>query len=250
MPVMDEFREEREALKNGTLKQKWQYFLDYYKWYVIGGIFILIVAIIFIRDMINNKDFIFYGFFINSAEMMTTGEQFLDDFAQQAGLDTENYAVMIDSSDSIVRYSHDEISRVSHQKLSLSIMAKEADFVGMDAETFEEYATTTTYYDLRDVLSPEQLEAYEPYFYYVDMADVRKVDQSRAESTANVYPGKEYDHSTPEGQEEPVPVAIYIQDSEKLQNAYDFNDKDYVLGIPLTTQHLDTTLQFIDYIME
>ena len=26
MPVMDEFREEREALKNGTFKQKLQYF--------------------------------------------------------------------------------------------------------------------------------------------------------------------------------------------------------------------------------
>ena len=42
MPVMDEFREERETIKNGTFKQKWQYFCDYYKWHVIIGAFVLI----------------------------------------------------------------------------------------------------------------------------------------------------------------------------------------------------------------
>ena len=33
MAVMDEFKEEREALKNGTPKQKLAYFWYYYKWH-------------------------------------------------------------------------------------------------------------------------------------------------------------------------------------------------------------------------
>ena len=35
MAVMDEFKEEREALKRGTPKQKLAYFWYYYKWHVI-----------------------------------------------------------------------------------------------------------------------------------------------------------------------------------------------------------------------
>ena len=58
MPVMDEFREEREAIKNAGFKEKWEYFWEYYKWYVIGGAAIIILLTIFIRDMVNKKDWI------------------------------------------------------------------------------------------------------------------------------------------------------------------------------------------------
>lgn len=249
MPVMDEFREEREALKNGTFKQKMQYFWDYYKWYVIGGAFALVLLVIFIRDILDNKDFAFYGFFINTTEKPEISEIFLNNFAEQAALDTENYAVVIDSGESIVKHSYDEITNASHQKLTISIMAEEVDFVAMDENTFGQYASTSTYFDMRDIMSEEQLAKYEPYFYYIDMADVRKIEESRKSASYDVYQGKEYDHTTPEGQEDPVPVAIYIHSSQKLADAYDFYGEPVVLGIPLNTKHLDTSLQFIEYIL-
>lgn len=37
MPVMDEFREEREAMKQKSFKERFLYFCEYYKWHVIGG---------------------------------------------------------------------------------------------------------------------------------------------------------------------------------------------------------------------
>lgn len=250
MPVMDEFREEREALKNGTFKQKLQYFWDYYKWHVIGGGFGIILLVIFVKDMLDNKDFAFYGFFINTNSNEAVSTAFLDTFADLAGLDTENYAVMIDSSQSIVKNSHDEITMAAHQKLTISIMAEEVDFVAMDENTFGQYASTSTYFDLREVFSAEQLEKFEPYFYYIDMADVRKIEESRKQASYDVYQGAEYDHTSPEGLEDPVPIALYIHDSEKLKVAYDFYGLPAVLGIPLNTTHLDTTLQFIEYILE
>ena len=45
MPVMDEFREEREAIKQKSRKEQWDYFWGYYKWYVIGGAALLAVII-------------------------------------------------------------------------------------------------------------------------------------------------------------------------------------------------------------
>ncbi len=250
MPVMDEFREERETIKNGTFKQKWQYFWDYYKWHVIIGGFVLILLIIFIKDMLDNKDFAFFGFFVNCQENPGISDVFLEEFIQLTELDTENYAVVIDSDESIIRNSYDEITSASHQQITISIMAEEVDFVAMDEYTFGQYASTSTYFDMRDILSPEQIAKFEPYFYYVDMDDVRKIEESRKQASYDVYQGKEYDHTTPEGQGDPVPVAIYIHSSQKLLAAYDFDGEPVVLGIPLNTLHLDTSIKFIEYILE
>ena len=82
------------------------------------------------------------------------------------------------------------------------------------------------------------------------MADVRKIEESRKQASYDVYQGAEYDHTSPEGLEDPVPIAIYIHDSEKLKAAYDFYGQPAVLGIPLNTKHLDTSLQFMEYIIE
>ena len=66
MPVMDEFREEREAIKNAGWQYKLKYFWDYYKWFVIGGIFALFIIISIVKDVINTKDFIFNGVMLNT----------------------------------------------------------------------------------------------------------------------------------------------------------------------------------------
>ena len=64
------------------------------------------------------------------------------------------------------------------------------------------------------------------------------------------YVKKEYDHHSPEGLEDPVPVGLYIGDCEQITNHYTFNEESVVIGIPLNTSHLETTLPFIDYIFE
>lgn len=46
MPVMDEFREEREAMKQKSFKERFSYFCEYYKWHVIGGMALAALAII------------------------------------------------------------------------------------------------------------------------------------------------------------------------------------------------------------
>ena len=56
MAVMDEFKEEREALKNGTPKQKLAYFWYYYKWHVIISIVVIAMVGSFIYQYVNRKD--------------------------------------------------------------------------------------------------------------------------------------------------------------------------------------------------
>ena len=120
MPLMDEFREERQAIKNASFKKKWEYFWEYYKWYVIGGAAIIFLLSIFIRDMINKKDWIFYGAMINAVPIEEQADIFLNDFVELAQLDTETYSVMLDTSYSIIKGSYDEISGAAAQKLMFS----------------------------------------------------------------------------------------------------------------------------------
>lgn len=250
MPVMDEFREEREAIKNASFKEKWDYFWEYYKWYVIGGAAIIILLSIFIRDMVNKKDWIFYGAMINVYALEEQSEAFLNDFVGLAGLDTENYAVMFDTNYSIEKGSYDEVSGASAQRLLVNLTAADLDFVISDETTFGQYATIDTFMDMRTVFSTEELAKYEEYFYYVDMAEVDKITEGNLSASYDSYKGVEYDHTAPENMETPIPVAIYIDSSEKLDNAYVFKEEAVVLGIPQNTKHLETTLQFIDYLLD
>ncbi len=250
MPVMDEFREEREALKNASFKEKWDYFREYYKWHVIGGAIIIILLVIFIRDVVNKKDWIFYGAMINSAAVEEQSDIFLNDFVELAQLDTENYAVMFDTSYSIKKGSYDEISGAAAQKLLVNLTAADLDFVISDATTFEQYATIDTFMDVRTLFTAEELEKYEPYFYYVDMAEVDRITEGNLSADYDSYKGVEYDHTKPENMERPVPVALYINSSEKLSKAYLFKEEAVVLGVPLNTKHLETTLMFIDYLFK
>ena len=73
MAVMDEFREEREALKNADLKTKWQYFLDYYKWWVIGIAAALAFVISMIYSALTAKDNALSGYFLNTYRRVSDG---------------------------------------------------------------------------------------------------------------------------------------------------------------------------------
>ena len=113
MPVMDEFREEREAIKNAGWQYKLKYFWDYYKWFVIGGIFALFIIISIVKDVINTKDFIFNGVLLNTFGDDTVMQEFADNFAKEYDLDTENYELLLDTSLRLELEGYDEGSRAT-----------------------------------------------------------------------------------------------------------------------------------------
>ena len=249
MPVMDEFREEREALKTASLKVKWQYFLDYYKWYVIGGVAIFLFLFFLIRDMTNSKDWTFFGFFINAYNTDEASDAFFDEFAESAQLDLENYAADIDDTMSLNIASLDEVTMTSVNKLTVYMAAADVDFIAADATTFEHYASVDNFLDITQALTSEQLERYKDYIYYVDMAEVRAREEASLNGSFDDYVKPVYDHRKPEEMEDPHPVGLYIGHSEKLKSTYTFKEEEVVIGIPLNTLHLETVLQFIDYIL-
>ncbi|MDE6699736.1 MAG: hypothetical protein K2K10_01795, partial [Acetatifactor sp.] len=96
MPVMDEFREEREAIKHGTPKQKYQYFKDYYRLPLI--IFLVASAFIgiLIYQFVTRKDSAFYAVLLNCSPY-EKNEWFTEDYTQRGGSDLNKVDVTLDT---------------------------------------------------------------------------------------------------------------------------------------------------------
>jgi len=260
MPVMDEFKEEREALKHGTLKQKIAYFIDYYKWHTIIAIAAVAAVASFIIQTATRKDNAIYICMLNTTDKsMVLGYEeeeedisFGDKFAQYAEIDTNEYAVHVDTSMYIDLNSMDEQTMSSTQKFMTYLAAAEMDVIVTDVSSLEQYAYQEDFFDLREILSPGQLEKYEPYFYYIDRAVVAK----RAEALENpdkTYPDADLaipDPKDPGAMKDPIPVGIYVNDCKELHDSFYFRGDDIVAGVFVNTQRPETSLQFLDFLME
>ena len=97
MAMRDEVREQQNKLKGKTFKEKLNYFWDYYKVHTIALVFAIIVISVFVKDIVTNKDNAFSAVILNSYAH-DTQEGFQADFAAYAGIDTDTYSCLIDTS--------------------------------------------------------------------------------------------------------------------------------------------------------
>ena len=248
MPVMDEFREEREAIKNGTKEQKIQYFKDYYRTPLI----IALVAIFFIGSLIytiaTNKDSAFFAVYLNGTSN-ANNQWFLEDYCEFAGISTSEYEVTADTSAPFNGTYTDYDTMHTVQKISTYVGAGQVDTILGTGESIAYYANSVLFWDLREFLTEEQITKYEPYFYYIDQAVIDDV-QWVTDGGESLHPTFA-DPQDPSAMEQPVPVGLYVQDSSKLTEAYTFKDAEdgIVLGVLLNTSHPENVQAFIDYLM-
>ena len=211
MAVMDEFKEEREALKNGTPKQKLAYFWYYYKWHVIIALVVIIMIVSFVKQLTDRKDPSFYAVMLNASlldQMTSEQPDFVTDFAEKEGIDLNTSDITFDTSIRIVEDSMDETSITSSQKLMVYVAANELDCMITDFTSFQKYANSSMFHDLRDILTDEQIQALEPYFYYVDPDDNTSGTDDSGSSDAS-----EPDTSAPDTSEPEQPDAATTEPS-------------------------------------
>ncbi len=247
MPVMDEFKEEREALKHGTLKEKLSYFFEYYKWHVIaiaaGAFFIISIG----WHWLTQKDTAIYAALINAVEM-PRAEEYAQSFAEAAGIDTDEYEVHLDASMRIDLNVLDQVTITSSEKLTAYIAAKNVDVFVTDEAIMQHYAYSDTFLDLREFLSEEQYAQYQPYFYYLDQTVMEEYLANRnGMDTSNVieYP----DPRNPEAMDDPIPVGIYLKADSALKDSFYYTG-DCIAAIVGNTKRAENVSKFIDFIFE
>lgn len=244
MPVMDEFREEREAIKHGTFKQKYQYFKDYYRMPLL----ITILAILFVGTLVykfvTSKDYAFYAAMLNCVPYEEY-EWLNEEFADHAKIDLDRYRVVFDYNFFYTCNSSDENSVYTTQKLDAYTAARQLDVMLGTGDEFAHFADSMLFMDLRTVLTEEQLQKYEPYLYYIDVARVNQEDAEISDPQDYANPRK------PKEMEDPVPVAIYVDSCKKLETACFFRNADngIALGIYVNSLHVDNAVALIEYLL-
>lgn len=260
MAAMDEFREEREAMKHAGWKEKLSYFWDYYKIHTIVIVAVLIFGVSYVHHLITATDPALEGIFLNTVgkDEGTTPKSLLYDFAEDAKIDTEKYhfsvrelryiaAVDMDSNniDTGVVTTTTETS----QTIAAITAAQALDFITGPHSCMEELAYQQYFIDLREVLSKEQCAKYEPFFIYIDLAIVEKIrDANNAlelDDSIVLPSGTE-----PDEMEKPVPVMIDMSHCKKLTDAFGYEPDMTAFGIVANTTRTENAVRFIDYVMK
>lgn len=239
--IMDEIKEQKKKFKDMTLRQKWNYFWDYYKIPTLVIILVIIFLVTFTRDYIEGKkETMLYAVLIG-ANTLNDYDQLSADFADYAGIDLSQKQVIFDTSVQPGNASY-EMDMASTQKMMAMASAGNMDVIIAEETSFETYADAGYYMDLRNVLSAEQLAAYgdSVYYYTYDPAAAKK------EAEEN---GMEYEESKgPYDTLEPVPIGIRFTSFQNLPKDTYRTGGNYVFSFCISSSHTDTALTFLQYI--
>ncbi len=251
MALMDEFKEEREKIKNGTFKQKAAYFWEYYKWYVIVPVIVIVFLGTTIYQKVTAPEIILNGILLNTynANSEEPSQKVIDDFSKLQEIDTKEYEVTLNTSMSFVANDTSGTANYeSVQALMAWVAAGSVDFISGDHAAMTDLAYNGYFVDLREFLSDDEIQKYEPYFLYIDTATSKALDQAlenyNDDSSVSIP-----DCSEPETMKEPIPVMIDLSKNAKLSNIYANSDL-LAMGIATNAPNKDMLLEFLDFLVE
>ncbi len=250
MAAMDEFRKEREAIKQASLREKFAYFWEYYKWHTIITLVVIVALSSYIYTLATKKDSVLNGVLLNTFSMNADGDALLNDFAEAAKIDLDKYTINLNRS---LTYSSDpEASSGNYSSLQAMMAwnsAGDIDFITADAETMIDLAYRGYFADLSEILDEEAFTKYEPYMLYMDEAVVEAQQEAydnMEETTDITIP----DPAKPEEMKKPIPVLFDVSMCEELQKAYGYETETLSLGVAKTGKNQEMALNFIDYVMK
>ncbi len=177
MAVMDEFREEREQIKTASARVKWQYFKDYYLFWVLGGLFLAVVMGAFIFSVLRQKETVFYAALINLSPLESAETEVTEAFAETCLEDPGHEQIVLDTSiqliahggegtapegtdqpdvTDIMRYSYEE-----EEKLTLLVMTGGIDVIVTGQDVYEQFVPAGWFMDLTPILGQETVRELE-----------------------------------------------------------------------------------------
>ena len=233
-----------KRLKGKPLKQKLEHIITYFWRPILVVLALLIGMTSYIVHLVNMKDMGLAVICLNARPNSEATEQFLEDFAHYASIDTDTYRLTLEDK---LMLSDDGSTGAyeANQVIMTRGSAKDLDVITGDVPSMKNYLYWDIFGDLREQLTPQQQEKYAEYFLYMDMAVLREMESSIDASPALPDPTK------PELMAEPIPVALLIpQESHLLKLYYSGANAPICLGILGNTENMERVLSFLDYIME
>ena len=222
--VMDEIREQHKKMKGKSLKEKFQYFWEYYRVATLVTILVAVFLGNLIYTVATAKDNALYAVFVNGYTDMDT-EEYMAGFDEYAQIDTKNYSTTLETNFTLSQDSADTYAVGNLQKFAAQVAAQEVDVMIADPDTFNQYAENGYLGGLNEFLSEETLSRYSDRLIYANIPD--------------------------DDTEEEVPVGIDIADCALLQETQAYAGYDNVyFGILVNTEHAENAEKFLEYIFQ
>ncbi|MBQ7955265.1 MAG: hypothetical protein IJ282_05895 [Lachnospiraceae bacterium] len=249
MALMDEFKSEREAVKQKSFREKVNYFVYYYKWHVIAAVAIFFLLFALVRETINSKELSIFGLFLNASSMtLDSPEEFEADFCEYAGIDTQKHAADFEHTFRMGPQM-DSAGLEANQMIMVYLAAGDIDVMAMDTFNFNKYSYNSAYADLRNYLTEEELETYKDYLFYIDEGFLDEIERIKKGETLD-YTIEYPDFADPASMENPIPVGINLKASPKFQEYYTYGKEEAYLGIVLNAPHPDICAKLLDFLFE
>lgn len=247
MAEIDAFQEKQQPVKKKSFKKRFEDFWYYYKWYVIGGTIAVLIVSAFIKDMLQNKDYALYSMGVNIYTNAADTTPFIDDYTEYAGIDTEEYFAAFDNNFRINSDGSGEMTASATQMIMVYTAARDLDNLAMDLPNYHRYAYNSTFLDLREVFTAEELAGLQDSLYYIDrvlLNQIAKAQENWDTDFTVEYP----DPSHPETMEDPIPVGLNLADSEKFNEYYSMGEATGYIGIVSTTARLENAKAMLTYL--
>ncbi len=224
MAKMDEFREEREAMKQAPLKDRLAYFWEYNKLETFLVVFGVVCVISIAVSLLTQKDTILEGALLNRFWLEMDGvncNSVVEDYLDYRELDAGDYDVVLEETMNYFPGNQDTLLDENIDTLELiaaRCAAQSIDFIIADAETIHEFDEAEYFLDLREVLTAEQLQEYEEYLIYSEV-------------------------------QTDVPIMLDITGCEKIEEVYAYQHEVLACGVIVNSERLEEVGHFVEYLM-
>lgn len=172
--VNEEIRAQREKVRKMPWHKQLGHYWHYNKWIILGTAAAVILIVSMIRSAINHKDAYLTGVLMNSNPSESEVEALEQLYIDHYGVNTERYSVDFDCSLGYhIEDPTDSVSTYTPPKMLAYSEGKVGDFFLCDTDTYDFFAQSGYFADLRQVLSEDLLTQYEDRLYYYDAEDGR-----------------------------------------------------------------------------
>ena len=255
MTIREQIKQQRkEVMKNGTRAEKWAYFFEYYTLHLIGVIALIAITACIIVGKAKKPQIVLNGIVLNvfDYENKDPVGDFAKAYIDYEGLKPSKYELALNSSLTF-RVGKDESSQYNDYETSQIILtqigAGEIDFIISPQSAVIEYANNDVFLNLKDVLSEEDYERYEPYFLYVDRTVIKAKDELVNEG-GNPDKIPTPDPTKPEEMEDPIPVLIDVSGCSKLDSIYNYTSETLVFGVTVKAPHQNKISSFLKFLFK
>ena len=259
--IWEETKTQGAKMKGRPLKEKLDYFWEYYKIHTIVAATVIALIASLVHAWVTSKDMALGVVISNSMAGAMEGvtDKWIQDLSELIDFDPKKYEVSIDTSIMLGSASNSaDQDYANMQKMAAMFSASSIDILTADSEIFERYAQNEYLHDLRDLYSDEELRKFEGHIYYTDASTFSDYEDTETDVMAK-QAAYVIDHRDPSSMKEPVPVGIYADESTLIGQSqiyfnldslepYQGHPSEAIIGIAVNTPRAEAAKTGLEYL--